>query len=170
MKKILLTTLAVAFQLGCTTPYTPRVYPTLDAIPEFSGSTAIAITNGQPSTEPMPYASQGARTWTADLHEWTDVAIALTEREVVERGFTVAEGSERALELSVETASLEIGWAVSNAEVTMRATTSDGTSAVYVGVNESGRPINLIGLADGALMRAVAAMLSDEKIVAFLTP
>ena len=51
--------------------------------------------------------------------------------------------------------------------VTLRAETDDGCVGTYTGSNQT--PANLYRAADGAVMRAVAEMLRDGKIVDYLT-
>jgi hypothetical protein len=167
--KMALLVLLMLVVSACTRIYKPDVYPKFEAIQEFSSTASITLQNGQPSTDPVVYASQGLNTWKANFHEWTDVAIALANRELTKRGAHVVNDAEKSLSLSVESATVEIGFVVSTSLVVMRAKTSEGYSAVYTGKNKSGRPVGVFYLGEGALMRAVVEMFKDPKIVTFVS-
>lgn len=101
-----------------------------------------------------------------DLKQWTETAIAITKREIIKRGLHVNDNSSKKLKLSVDSAKGTFGFAVIRIETTLKAETSDGYFNEYIGDNRS--PATIYRAADGAVMRAVAEMLRDPKIVEFL--
>jgi len=73
---------------------------------------------------------------------------------------------QKKLKLSVNSIVGTFGFAVVRVEITLEAETSDGYVNTYIGDNRS--PATLYRAADGAVMRAVAEMLRDPRIIDFL--
>lgn len=150
---------------ACATSYTPSPDRPFEAIAaEFSSTHAIALENAQPTGEEVVSGP-----WRIDYHAWTDVALTITQRELEKRGMHVAADAPRRLKLAVEFATTETGWVKISSTIRMRAETGDGYSAVYTGLNSSAMAANTKRQVDGAMMRVVVAMLSDPKIVEYLT-
>jgi hypothetical protein len=160
---------AVLMLAACAspTPYTPdpgRPFEPIAA--EFQTTNGIALINAQPDSEQV--VSEGEH-WLIDYHAWTDVAIAIAQRELTARGMTVDAQSARRLQLSIESANTEVGWWTVASTIVMRVETGDGYTATFRGENSSAMVANPKRQIDGAMMRAVVAMLSDAHIVAYLT-
>lgn len=158
--------LATAFCLtACATSYTPSPDRPFEAIAaEFTTSHAVALENAQPPGEEVVSGP-----WRIDYHAWTDVALVITQRELELRGMHIAADASRRLKLAIEFATTETGWVKITSTIRMRVETGDGYTAVFTGLNSSAMAANTRRQIDGALMRVVVAMLSDPKIVEYLT-
>jgi hypothetical protein len=133
------------------TPYTPDPARPFEKIAaEFHATGAVALVKA-PATAAAP--SQSGR-WLIDYQAWTGVAITICERELTARGMTSDPGAQRQLKLSIEAADTVAG---------------DGYTAVFTGRNSSAMMAAPERQIDGAMMRVVVAMLSDARIVAYLT-
>lgn len=162
---------ALAFLFsGCVSVkyYTPNPDThQLDEIAEFSGDARISLVNGQLSDEERLYHKQSKHH--ANYNAWTDVAIQIVNRELTARGLSIEDGADKQLTMSIEDVLTETGWTQIQTRVIMKVETGDGYSSQYIGRNHSVMAANLRRQADGAVMRAVAAMLGDPEIVAYLT-
>jgi hypothetical protein len=154
--------------LGCTHHYVPEPDTfKLDDIHEFSSKNSISLENAQFATEEVLYASTMGHDEYANLPAWTDTAIAITQRELSKRGMHVADNQSKKLKLSVNSVKGTFRPLSIRVIMTLSAETGDGYVGTYTGNNQS--PANLYRAADGAVMRAVAEMLRDGKIVEYLT-
>src|SRR5262245_23501655 len=158
---------ALALFLGACSAvsYTPKPDRPFEPLPaEFKSSHRVTLKNAQPATEEV----EGGH-WLVNRHAWTDVAITITQREVTARGMTVADGAPKVLQLCLESAKTETGFVMISSEVVMRVETGDGYKATYTGLNSSAMFAAVERQIDGAMMRVVVAMLSDPKIVKYLS-
>lgn len=150
---------------GCgTTYYQPNANP-VEGVQAFSSNGSIALVNGQPSTEPVPF-SKGLH---ANLNAWTDVAIGMAEREITQRGLTVAKDATKSLTLSLTSAQTNFGFVMITSQIEMNVKTSEGYTATYTGQDKSAMAGNPRRQMDTALARVVAEMLNDPKIISFLS-
>jgi len=167
--RILVLSLALLMS-GCVSVkyYTPKPDThKLDEIAEFSGDARISLINGQQSTEERLYHKQSKSH--ANFNAWTDVAIQIANRELAARGLSIQEGAGKQLTMTIEDVVTETGWTQIQTRVILKVQTDGGYSSQYVGRNHSVMAANLERQADGAVMRAVAAMLGDPEIVMYLT-
>lgn len=156
-----------AFFMGCTHYYAPKQYPiNRQMIPEFSGSGAVTVVNGYAAPKVLLIGAQGAHTWKGDMQKWTDTAVGLLKSELEKRGFDVTQGAPKELRLVVTRANLYWGFAAIRCILFLEVKASDGYANEYEGNNASGW--TLYRACDGAVTRAIAAMLKDEKILAYL--
>ena len=176
IEKRMLATVAVLFLLSACTQNeqlvpNPSTFK-LDTIPEFSSSNSISLVNDQPSTDNVLFMAKSADLLVisvdlyTNLHAWTNAAIAITKRELTNRGMKVAEDESKELKLSILSANGTAGMWVHHGVTSLRAETGSGYVNTYIGDNRS--PAGAFRAADGAVMRAVAEMLKDEKIVEYL--
>lgn len=167
--KRLLGVLAVLCLLsGCTRHFVPDPSTfKLDAIQEFSSANSIALVNDQASSDDVLYMTSIGGDIYTNLHAWTEAAIAIMKRELSKRGMKVTDKASRQLKLSTLSVLGTSAFAFLRAETTLRVETADGYVNAYRGDNSS--PAIVFRAADGAVMRAVAAMLRDEKIIEYLT-
>jgi len=158
--------MAMALLGGCVT-YTPSISVPLEPIPEFTSQKTVGLINGQPSREKVSIKG----TFHADLNEWTGLAIRIANRELTKRGMIVKtdSGAPKNLALAIVSANTEVGWVKIESEVVMQVTTSDGYCATFRGKDESYMAGNIRTEMDTCMMRVVAEMLKDPRIVAFLT-
>lgn len=138
----------------------------LDEISEFTGSATVTLINNQPNEEEQLYHKQSK--YHANYRAWTDVAMQIVQRELETRGFTVQDDGDKTLSMSIIHVLTETGWTQIQTQVTMKAETGSGYNSDFIGRNHSVMAANLKRQADGAVMRAVAAMLSDPAIAAYL--
>ena len=162
MNKIIYYSLSILLIIGlsgCTRVinYTPNPSTfKMDAIEEFSSNNSISLINEQISTDDVEFASKGIAKFTGNLQEWTDTAIQITKRELSKRNMNVTnEDVSKKLKLSIE-----------SVKGRLNVETGDGYKNYYIGDNRS--PANLYRASDGAVMRAVAAMLNDPNIISYL--
>ena len=162
---ILIMLLIVAF--GCTQRYVPKQYPIRpDMVPEFRGSQTVTIINAQASSEEVLIGSQGMYKWMADLQKWTDTAVGLLKTELEKRGIPVTAGAHKELRLAITRANLFWGAATIRCILYLNVETGDGYTREFQGNNASGW--TLYRACDGAVTRAVTAMLNDDKILGYL--
>ncbi len=157
---------------GCALHYVPTPSPAFDVIPEFTTTNAVYLRNGQPSTDEVIWSNFDPRfTGYANLHEWTNVAISLAERELTKRGMTIADGESRSLTMAITSAKHEPvadGFG-DQMTIVMHVEAGNGYSADYTGKNASYVMRKIPRLVDGAVMRVVAEVLKDPNIVSYLS-
>lgn len=164
------TLLFVIFALvGCTTTvhYKPKASTfKIDSISEFLSNKSVSLNNNQSSTLDVLVLTNGRLYVYGNLNEWTNSAIDITQRELVKRNMAIDEGATKMLKLSIETAKGTPGTWVIRCETRLRVETGEGYVNTYIGDNRS--PATIYRAADGAVMRAVANMLRDPKIIDYL--
>ena len=152
---------------GCTHHHVPSADTyDFDAIPEFTSQDTVTLINTQESTDDVLFATNMGHKWYGNLQQWTDVAIEIAAREMASRGMTVTDGAPKKLEMSIISVDTTTGgWGFSS-HVTMKVVTGDGYTRTII----SDGPSPLLNrAADAGIMRAVAAMFKDEKIMEYLT-
>lgn len=147
--------------------YTPDPSRPFEPIVEFSSTNSVSLQNGQQSKEQVVVYNAGSVY--GNLNAWTDVAIAITSRELKQRGLTIVGGAKKSITMSIQSANMDRGWTVVETQIVMQVRTSDGYTATYIGKNGSGAVAVAHRQIDGAVMRVVHEMLKDPRIVAFLT-
>jgi len=134
----------------------------------FNSTHNINVINVSQSSTPFVYGNAGlgsAHKWMGNLKEWTDVAVAITNRELSARGMKISPTASKSLKLSIlEATATSGGWGF-RGNVSLKVVTGAGFEHVYQGES----PAMMINRsADGAIMQAVAAMLRDKNIVTYL--
>lgn len=152
---------------GCTHVYSPREskYKT-DTIPMYTVVSKVTLLNNQPDTTEVLYAENMGHDFLANLNEWTDKAIGITERELNERGALNAARNDKKLWLKVNSVSVSTGVWGFRGTLILEACTGDGVAKLFTGDAPSA---NLYNASSGSLSAAVGAMLSDPDFVAYLT-
>lgn len=173
MNKIIYYSLSILLIIGlsgCTRilRYTPDPSTfKMDAIEEFSSNNSVSLINEQTSNNDVQFAAKGIAKFTGNLQEWTNTAIQITKRELSKRNMNVTnEDVSKKLKLSIETVNGTFGAWVIRTELRLNVETGDGYKNFYIGDNRS--PASLDRASDGAVMRAVAAMLNDPNIISYL--
>lgn len=156
--------LSVSFLGACASPYTPNPDRPFEPIPEFTSSASLSIVNAQGDEEEHDIGHV-----LANYRKWTDVAIQIAERELVQRGMSMDPGAARTLRLAVTSASHRTGFVMIRTDIEMEAETGDGYKAKYTGANSSAMVANVPRQIDGAMMRVVVEMLKDPRIVSYLS-
>ena len=162
---IVLTLIICSF--GCTHYYVPKQYPaTQGMVPDFTSNHAVAVINAQTSGKVELIGSQGFHKWMGDLQLWTDTAIGVLENELQMRKITVTGDATKELKLSVRHASVHFGFASIRCVLDLEVETGEGYRKEFEGNNSS--PWTLYRACDGAVTRAVEAMLNDEDILKYI--
>ena len=154
--------------------YTPDPDHAVEHIPEFSSTNEVVLKNVQSSTTEIVYAETSGARFYANLNDWTSVAIEITRRELEKRGMNVIAAPEestnqKVLKLSVDDADKTVTAATLESTITLRVETGDGLAAMYIGRNKCVFACSHGNQVDGAMMRSVASMLRDPRIIAYLT-
>ncbi len=160
-----------AFSISACSPLLYTKTPdrhAFDPITEFRSDNTVRIYNNQPSMSEIVYY-HSARGRSGNFHVWTDVAIEIAARELRKRGLTISDDAPRGLGLKVLYAQTNTTFTTFETVIDIEATRDDGSRKRYRGRNKSVMAANLARQTDGALMRAVAAMLNDPDLVAYLT-
>lgn len=157
----------IFFSFGCTHYYVPKQYPATEGmVPDFTSNNAVAIINAQSPGKVELIGSQGFHKWMGDLRLWTDTAIGVLENELQIRKVSVTGDATKELKLSVTHASVFFGFATIRCVLSLKVDTGEGYSREFEGNNSS--PWTLYRACDGAVTRAVEAMLNDEEILSYI--
>ncbi len=155
------------FSSGCTHYYVPKQFPaTAGMVPDFTSNNAIAVINAYETGNMTLIGSQGAHKWMGDMQLWTDTAIGVLENELQIRQINVTGEASKELKLKITHANTYTGFASIRCVLTLRVETGEGYSKEFEGNNSS--PWTLYRACDGAVTRAVEAMLNDEEILKYI--
>jgi len=153
--------------VGCTHHIPAQVYPMKPGmVPGFSGGSPITIINAQDQTEAVLIGGQMGHKYFADLNQFTETATELLKTELAKKDIEIAEGAEKQLKLSVTSVQLYWGFAQIRCVLKVKVETLDGYIREFEGNNASGW--TLYRACNGAITRAVGAMLNDDTILAYL--
>ena len=151
---------------GCTHYYDPVVYPMKPGmVPDFRSNRDVTIVNVQPSKVELIGANMGHK-WMGDKQKWTETATKLLKTELEKRGMIVTEGAQKELRISMPRANLFWGAFQIRCILYLKVETADGYTNEFVGNNASGA--TLYRACNGAITRAVGAMLNDNRILRYL--
>jgi hypothetical protein len=161
-----LITILIGFS-GCAQHLVIQEYPMKPGmVPEFRGIQPVALVNVQTSKENVNAGSASMVKYTANLHQVTDVAIQVLETELEKRNMDISEDADKQLRLAIQDVTIVYGFASYRCIMHLEAETGDGYMHDFEGNNVSGHnPERACG---GAVLRAVAAMLNDDTILAYL--
>lgn len=155
---------------GCRHHYIPDLDRILtEEFPPYRSSNSVSLLNGHsPITEESILFTRVTRVY-GNLFDMTEAAIQVAARELQRRGMTISPDGSRSLTLSVN--EVEFGGTNStiHTNVSMHVESGNGSSQVFVGKNWSVLVGSLDRQIDGAIMRAVVAMLSDPEVISYLT-
>jgi hypothetical protein len=156
----------IAANSACSHFYVPRQVPITEVeIAGFQGRPGVELRNVAAEGRVL-IGSQGFHRWYGDHRAWTDAAITLMSGELAARGAQVGGGSAKSLDLEVSGANLIWGFAAIRCILNLRATTADGRVFAAEGNNAS--PGTVYRAMDGALSRAVAGLLTNPGLRAYL--
>ena len=152
---------------GCTHYYVPQQYPVRpDDVMALSGGGNLNILNGYESPQEILIGVQGAHKWMGDMQKWTETARGLLKSELEKKDFIISENADRTLRLSVARANIYWGFASIRCILYLKVETGDGYVSEYEGNNASGW--TLYRACDGAVTKAVTALMKDSQIIAYL--
>jgi hypothetical protein len=135
-------------------------------VSDFSCHDSVAVTNAHESGKMILIGSQGAHKWMGDMQLWTDTAVGVLENELQLRGIKVTGESTKELKLTVTHANVYWGFAAIRCILSLKVEAGEGYTNTFEGNNSS--PWTLYRACDGAVTRAVEAMLNDENILKYL--
>lgn len=163
-RKLLLTSVIVIFLFsGCSHVSVPRgpIQVKTEVVGSLDIPKEISFENGALDSKLTLIGSQGFHKWYADYRVWTSFIVNHLETELRSRGVKVTPGSGTPFRVKVEQAGLYWGSFSIRCVVNVRLEKTDGTwSKIYEGNNSS--PATLYRAVDGAVYKAVVAMLQDK--------
>jgi hypothetical protein len=145
----------------------PREYPINPVmVPELSVSQPVSLINGQSDNKEILIGKYMGHKYMGNFTEWTDVAVSLLQTELQKRDINVTEDAPKLLKLSITQAEIIPGmWAI-RCILNLKVETGDGYTVDLEGNNAS--PATLYRAIDGAVTRAVTALLNDDNILDYL--
>lgn len=165
--KLFILFILFVFSFGCTHYYVPNQHPvTPGMVPDFSGHDSVAVINTYESGKMTLIGTQGAHKWMGDMRLWTDTAVGVLENELQLRGIKVTGEGAKELKLAITHANVYWGFATIRCILSLKVETGEGYTNIFEGNNSS--PWTLYRACDGAVTRAVEAMLNDENILKYL--
>jgi hypothetical protein len=152
---------------GCTHFYLPKeVTFDMEKISNYSVQGNLNLVNAQDNLEQVLVIKTSGHQIFTNLSECTDTAIAIVTRELSNRGAKISTDGGKSLTLSVESISVTTGGWGFRGYADIQATTGDGYQRKYHGEVPSSLLYNAV---DGALARAIIAMLNDETVMFYLS-
>jgi hypothetical protein len=149
---------------GCTHRLVVEQYPMKEGmVPNFAGPQPVNIINAQDSAEEV-FIGQilVVHKYLANLQQWTDTAVKVLKSELHERNIATNIEAQKKIKLAIT--DVELGFA--GCTLNLKVETGDGYTRIFTGDNNS--PWKLNRACGGAVTRAVAAMLNDDTILAYL--
>ena len=178
---------------GCAAPNKDRFYvpkqipinPGMLLKPEFEISKKVTIINTQTKTK--KYTGYYTHEWTANLQMWTETAIGVLKTELEKRGVTVTIGVDeerssglfallfgrkdvidkrkKILKLSITHVDLFWKFKDTGCTLNLKVETGNGHKVDFKETNVS---TSLYDSCDGAVTKAISALLNDEKVLIYL--
>jgi hypothetical protein len=168
MKKIILLAMVIGLLVsGCTKHYIAGVYPIPDELlkTRFTSKLSVTLINRY-GDKPLPALIGQADPYTfyGDLKQMTDTLVTLLSQELSKRGMVVRDNGEKIIQLQVK--SMVMAYHFTNrTTITVNVTTTNGYSRDFAETNSS---MMYQKSFDGAITKAVAAILNDEDIINYL--
>jgi len=132
-------------------------------VPNFVGRQPVNIINAQDSAEEVLIGQVlVAHKYLANLQKWTDTAVKVLRSELHERNIETSIEAEKKIKLAI----IDVDLGFSGCTLNLKVETDDGYTRVFTGDNNS--PWTPDRACGGAVLRAVAAMLNDDTILAYL--
>ncbi len=152
---------------GCSHYYVPKQHPVNPGeAPDFTGMASINIVNAQETPKMNLLATQGFHKYLGDLQLWSDTAVGLLRSELEKRKIQVTDTAKKTIKLNITHATAHWGFASIRCILTLEVETSDGLRKTFEGNNAS--PWTLWRACDGAVTRAITALLNDEEMLKFI--
>ena len=134
------------------------------AASKLRGQQSIVLNNAY-KVETQVTILLGVPDWVADLKQYTDTAITLLGGAMTKAGVTVGPAT-KSVTLRVHSVQAGRGPFTIRSALVLEAEYGDGTKSLINAQNNS--PANAWRAIDGAIMRAVSQLLTDERFVAFV--
>lgn len=158
---------------GCSLNYYIHPEPTAEmegfAIPMLPPQ-KVTLINTQSYNDNIIIVKRAGHVGYANPKEFTDVAIAITSRELKKRGIKVIPNAQKTLKMSIDYIASDLVWNIES-KVVMGVETGDGFTAKFTGIDSrtSWGVRTALSQYDTVLVRAVGEMLSDKKIIEYLS-
>jgi hypothetical protein len=175
MKKYLLVVTSLVFinLLGCSGPTGPlSVLSSPDTfalkaqnVPKFKSGTSYMITNAYKAPVSVQLHKDANKEWVGDLQQYTQTAATMLGRYLEKEGLKPTENGSKTIELRVKDVISPFGWTVT-ATLTLEARLGNGQVLQVFAENNS--PATANRAIDGALMKAVATMLTLDKFEKYI--
>lgn len=134
----------------------------MEVVGAMNANKAIFLQNDVPDSKLTIIASQGAHKYYADYRVWTGFIVNQLETELRNRGVQISPDSQDVFRVRVEQAGLYWGSFSTRCIINVRVERKDGTwSRSFEGNNTS--PMSLYRSIDGAVYKAVVAILQDKE-------
>jgi hypothetical protein len=168
-RKVVLTLLVVILTFlfsACSHVMIPRgpIPVKMDVVGAMNVNKPISLQNDVPESKLTIIASQGYHKYYADYRVWTGFIVNQLETELRNRGVQLSPDSQDVFKVRVEQAGIYWGSFATRCVVNVRVERKDGTwSKSYEGNNAS--PMSLYRTVDGAVYKAVVAILQDREFM-----
>ena len=168
-RKLLIFLLILIGFPGCggTVSFVVKQYPMKEGmVPNFAGLQPVNVINAQDATDEILIGEdiRGVK-YLANLQKWTDIAINILKTELHKRNIVTTTEAEKKIKLAITMAKFDVRWAV-KCTVDLKVETGDGYSMVFTRENRSASSYQKT--CGRAVLWAVAAMLNDDTILAYL--
>ncbi len=142
----------------------PGTFPVPEmAASELKGGQSVAVENHYREATIVRVAEIGAGV-DADLHQYTETAITLVEREFRRQGIYIRSGS-KTVTLKISNVSYNYGWTITYG-LNLTAKLGNGETVIVTAENSS--PATAYRAVDGAIMRAVTRLLVDQEFQEYI--
>ena len=166
-KRLLLISVVGIYLGGCSHHYVPDPSTfDFEEIDEFVSTKSITIVNDQPFADDVLFLSARGHDHYGNFQKWTEIAIVITKRELTKRGMNVVNKSPKLLKMAIMSAEGSMGFWQAFCEISLKVETGNGYVNTYFA--KAGSPATIYRPVDGAVMRVVAVMLRDQKIIRYL--
>ena len=156
------------FLSACSHTYVPNPNTfRMDPVHKFVSKNTITIINDQHDTSVVNLGGAGVHSVYGNLHDWTEIAIVLANNTVQEHGMAVTEQGNKILKLKIDKAKMYVEGGMSRSNVQLSVMAGNGYEQIYFAENRS--PETMFRASDGAVMRVVAKVFQDPRIIAYLT-
>ena len=159
------------FAAGCTrvhnyVPDPHRYTIGLDKVPELQTQGSINLVNVQTDETKHILTEDYPHRWVGNYRQMTDTAITVCAEALKDRGMLTSIDAGKSLKLAiVSTEEIEAMW-VFRVVVNLEVEDGNGNMRIFKGDNTTGG--SLYRGVDGAIHRAVVAMLNDQGIQSYL--
>jgi hypothetical protein len=151
---------------GCTQHLVIHQYPMKPGmVPEFSGSQPVELVNAQDNTGNVMIGSASGVKYTTSTHQMTNAAMRMLGTELEKGNISTSEDADKQLRLAIHDVSIVYSKPHFRCVLHLKAETGNGYIGDFEGNHVARQPERACG---GAILRAVAAMLNDDAILAYL--
>ncbi|QNM94848.1 hypothetical protein [Chitinimonas koreensis] len=168
MRNLLALCACITVLTGCgTLAFKPAEYPLRDGlIPAFNVSGDVAISNAQPSAEPVIVYSYVGSQLSSDLQAITETMVQQTRKELQKNGNRTGAGGEKTMAIKVNsllsTYTNAFFW---KSNIEFRVTLGNGQTLDFKVPHTSG---SLMQDLNGCIAEGVLVLLKDERVRSYL--